>query len=195
MALKPLAVHDMASMILACVCQALTDTAAEIDDHPGCPDCRSCVVPGTPAWDSCDDPCGGGPGGGQLTVNLARLYPSGTFPQEDRTVLGARGCTPPVTTAAEFVITLLRCAPGPDDHGCPPTCEELETAARIVHIDAAAVYNGLMCCLPHTAGRRGRRFVMGAQRTVGPEGGCVGVEQRVTVALSSCAPCPGEESQ
>ncbi|GGT29158.1 hypothetical protein P6B95_15465 [Streptomyces atratus] len=80
------------------------------------------------------------------------------------------------------------------EQGCPPTCEELAAAARVTHLDSVTVYNSLMCCLPHTAGRRGRRFVMGQQRTIGPQGGCVGVEQRVIVALPGCAPCPEEAS-
>ncbi|MEV5085633.1 hypothetical protein AB0K74_45340 [Streptomyces sp. NPDC056159] len=52
------------------------------------------------------------------------------------------------------------------------------------------VYNALMCCLPQT-GARGRRFVMGQGKILGPQGGCVGVEQRLTVVLPGCAPCPG----
>ncbi len=34
---------------------------------------------------------------------------------------------------------------------------------------------------------------MGVQRTIGPEGGCVGLEQRITVALPGCA-CSSEET-
>ncbi|MFH9439018.1 hypothetical protein [Streptomyces rochei] len=91
-------------------------------------------------------------------------------------------------------ITLLRCAPTADDQGCPPTCEELETAARALAVDATTVWNALQCCFPGTSqARRGQTFVMGQQRVVGPEGQCVGIEQRVTVALPSCA-CPEGES-
>ncbi|MFJ1695655.1 hypothetical protein ACIOHC_10970 [Streptomyces sp. NPDC088252] len=194
MALSPLALHDLTEAVLGCVCAALEATAEEVDDQPGCPDCRACVVPGQAAWDSCADPCTGD-AGGQLSVNVARIYPSTVFPAEDREVRGVRHCAPPATTAVELVITLLRCAPGPDVNGCPPACEELAAAARVLHVDAVTVYNALLCCLPGTsARRRGRKFVLGAQRTIGPEGGCVGIEQRVTVALPGCAPCPGEEA-
>lgn len=194
MALTALGVHDLAERLLACVCEALDRAAEEVNGYPGCP-CRACVVPGAPAWDSCEDPCdGSGEPGGQLTVHVARIYPSAEFPEPDRRVLGLRGCTPPPTTAVELVVTLLRCAPGPDEHGCPPSCEELAEAARTVHVDAATIYNAIMCCLPGTGGRRGRRFVAGEQRIVGPQGGCVGVEQRVVVALPGCAPCPGDDS-
>jgi hypothetical protein len=193
MALSALAVHDVAESVLGCVCAALEMAADEAEGLPGCP-CRACVVPGAASWDSCDDPCGPGDGtGGQLTVSVARIYPSTNFPTEDREVRGARGCTPPPITAVDLIITLLRCAPTMSEDGCPPSCEELSEASRILHVDAVTVYNALLCCLPGTGpGRRGRRFVLGQQRIIGPEGGCVGLEQRVTVALPGCAKCPDE---
>ncbi|UQA95612.1 hypothetical protein [Streptomyces halobius] len=190
MPLTPLALHDLTEAVLGCVCAALQATAEEVDGQPACP-CRACVVPGAVAWDSCGDPCSGSGDGGQLSVNVVRLNPTNPFPNEDRTVQGARNCQPPTTTAVEIAVTLLRCAPTVDEQGCPPTCQELEQAARIVHVDAVTVFNALYCCLPGTGGgRRGRKFVMGQQRTLGPEGGCVGVEQRVTVALPGCVKCP-----
>ncbi|PWI06532.1 hypothetical protein DIZ27_32855 [Streptomyces sp. NWU339] len=190
MALPTLAVHEIADAILGCVCSALDETAAQIDDYPGCP-CRACVVPGTPAWDGCADPCTGDVGG-QLTVSTVRLYPSRNFPEQDTNIQGVRGCTPPPVTAVEYLVTLLRCAPLPNANGCPPTCDEQAEAARIVHIDSTVIMNALLCCLPGTSSsRRGRKFVLGPSRIVGPEGGCVGVEQRVTVALPGCG-CPSE---
>lgn len=197
MALTPLAIHDLTEAVLGCVCVALDFTAAEVPGQPGCPSCRTCVVPGQVAWDSCDDPCGPQESGGQLTVSVARIYPStdGEFPSEARTVQGVRGCVPPNLTALELVVTLLRCVPTMTEQGCPPTCDELAAASRALHADMVTVYNALLCCLPGTEQRRrGRRFVMGVQRTIGPEGGCVGLEQRVTVALPGCAPCPADES-
>ncbi|MFC4060255.1 hypothetical protein ACFOWE_18275 [Planomonospora corallina] len=103
-----------------------------------------------------------------------------------------RGCAAAPLLAAELVVTLLRCAPTLDERGCPPSCEELEAAARVVHVDAVTIVNALLCCLPGT-GARGRRFVLGATRILDVEGGCGGVEQWVTVALAGCAPCPGGE--
>ncbi|MFI7467417.1 hypothetical protein [Nonomuraea sp. NPDC049646] len=193
MALTSEGLHDLMRVMLACVCEALDEAALAVEGHPGCP-CRACVVAGPPAWDQCTDPCGGDQVGGQLTVHLERIFPSTEFPQEDRQVRGTPGCRAPATTAAEIVVTLLRCAPVLDERGCPPACEVLESSARTVHVDAATVYSALMCCLPHTAGRRGRRFLMGRTRVLGPQGGCVGVETRVIVALAGCAPCPGDIS-
>ncbi|MEU9033755.1 MULTISPECIES: hypothetical protein [unclassified Streptomyces] len=195
MALNLLAVHDLAETVLGCVCQALEETAATVEDQPGCP-CRACVVPGPPAWDGCNDPCGvdGQGAGGQLTVHVARIFATSSFPVDDRVVQGGRNCAPPAATGVELVVTLLRCAPVVDDRGCPPSCEELAAAARTVHLDAATIYNALLCCLPTTGTRRrGPMFFLGAQRVLEQEGGCMGVEQRVTVALPGCG-CPSEET-
>lgn len=193
MALRQTSVNDMAETILGCVCAALDAAADDVEGIPGCP-CRACVVPGMPAWDDCEDPCGQSGAGGQLTVSFVRLYTSTTFPADDLPVRGLPGCVPSAGVAAEFVVTLLRCVPISSEDGCPPTCEEQSAAAKILNTDAVTVYNALVCCLPKTGGRRGPKYVMGQQKVVGPQGGCAGIEQRVTVALASCVKCPDEES-
>lgn len=197
MALNTLAIHELTEAVVGCVCAALARTALDVEGQPGCP-CRACVVPGQPAWDSCDDPCGGKGESGQLTVSVARIYGSSDaeFPSESRVVQGVRGCMPPPITALELVVTLLRCAPTFSEDGCPPSCEELNKSAQILHVDMVTVFNALLCCLPGTQqSRRGRRFVMGVQKVLGPEGGCVGLEQRVTVALPGCGKCPEDEQE
>lgn len=192
MALTVSTVHEVAEELLGCVCLALDNMATANPELAGCPTCRRCVVPGQVAWDSCGECCGGnGEVGGQLSVSVARLWSSthATFPAEDRTVRDARACQFPVT-AVELVVTLLRCAPGPDDQGDAPPCAELEAPARQLHADAVTVAQATLCCVPQTSDvRNGRRFVMGPQRVLGPEGYCVGVEQRVTVELPGCDPC------
>lgn len=191
MALRSNGVQDIADAVLGCVCVALDQVAAADPLQPGCPDCRACVVPGKPAWDDCSNPCSGDGAGGQLTVSVGRTYMSTVFPADDRTVIGVKKCTPPADLAVEIIVTLLRCAPGDDVAGCPPSCEDLAAAARIAHIDLVTIINALLCCLPGTStGRADRRFVLGAGQLLGPEGGCVGVEQRLTVALPNCYPCP-----
>jgi len=192
MALTLEGVNELAEAVLACVCVTLDATAEEVPGQPGCP-CRACVVPGTPAWDSCEDPCGEEGGtGGQLTVHVARIFPTTEFPSETREVLGQKSCSP-ARIAVELVITLLRCVPVADpDTGCPPTCEEETAAARVIQIDAASVLNALLCCVPSIGNRhKGPLYVIGAQKTLEPQGGCGGIEQRVMVALPSCK-CPEE---
>ncbi|WP_329173336.1 hypothetical protein [Streptomyces sp. NBC_01477] len=76
----------------------------------------------------------------------------------------------------------------------PPTCGELAAAAQVAHVDATSVLTALMCCLPTTGTRRrGPQFVIGRGRVLEPQGGCMGVEQALTVAVPSCG-CPTEES-
>ncbi|WP_225846892.1 hypothetical protein [Streptomyces sp. HPF1205] len=191
MALNPTAIYDLAEVVLGSVCAELDAAAGVVPGQPGCPQ-RSCVVPGPPAWDGCDGACDGLGSCGQLTVNVARIYPSTNFPAVDQTVLGLRGFTQPTTTAAEIVVILLRCTPTLDENGCPPPCEALDSSARILYTDMATVANTLTCCLPGTT-PRGRRFVLGPSRVLGPDGGCVGVEQRVTVALAGCYTCTSQE--
>ncbi|WP_331724200.1 hypothetical protein OG416_35395 (plasmid) [Streptomyces longwoodensis] len=199
MALMLDGVQEMAQDVLACVCAALQDAAAQVDGQPGCP-CRSCLVPGLVSWNSCDDPCTPVPAeqaGGQLSVSVARLYQSTDFPTPDRgparaAARGRSACVPPAPLAVELLVTLLRCAPTMDEGGCPPSCDERGDVARILHTDMAVVYNALLCCLPATSGRRrGRVVFVGESKTVGAQGGCVGLEQRVTVALRACL-CPDE---
>lgn len=82
----------------------------------------------------------------------------------------------------------------PPKEGCPPGCEDLSESARVLHVDALTVYSTLLCCLPATGGGpKGRQFVLGQQRIIGPQGGCVGLEQTVTVALPPCPPCTTRE--
>lgn len=191
MALTSLAIHDAAETVLGCVCAALDDVAGTVDGQPGCP-CRACVVPGPPAWDGCNDPCSSDKVGGQLSVHVSRIFPTSTFPTEERVVQGGRNCAPPSTTAVEMVVTLLRCAPTMSERGCPPSCDELGMAARTVHVDLGTIYNALLCCLPTTGTRRrGPQFHLPAGRVLEPQGGCMGVEQRLILAVPNCG-CPEE---
>lgn len=198
MALSLLAVHQAADNLLNCVCEALARVPAEVPGLPGCP-CRSCVVPGASAADGCDGDCGPLPPGefpGQLTVNVIRIYPTDrqSFPREVQAVRDLKQCLAPPVTAVELAVTLYRCAPLPSDTGCPPSCEELNASATQLHVDMLAVQQAVLCCYAatDTTRRTGRRYVLGQSRTLGPQGGCVGLEQRVVVALDDCLPCPPE---
>lgn len=198
MALSILAVDAAASSLLACVCTALTRLPTEVPGLAGCP-CRTCVVPGLVAADGCDTRCGQlepGQFPGQLTVSVIRLYSSdrAQFPREVQTVRDVRECEPPQTTAVELLITLFRCIPGMNNDGCPPTCEQLSASAMQLHADMLAIQQAVLCCYAatDTSRPRGRRYVLGQSRPIGPSGDCVGIEQRVTVALDYGLCCPAE---
>lgn len=196
MTLSLLAVHQAADNLLTCVCTGLSRLPTDVPGLAGCP-CRSCVVPGTVAADGCDAGCATPPAGeypGQLSVNVIRLFSSDrtSFPREVLAVQDGKQCGPPPVTAIELAVTVYRCAPMPSDEGCPPSCDELNMAAMQLHADMLAVQSAILCCYAatDTTRRNGRRFVLGQSRTLGPQGGCVGLEQRVIVALDDCVPCP-----
>lgn len=167
--MKPGEVADTAAALLLCVGEALSEVDA------GAP-ARSCVVPGTQvAWDQCD--CGG-----QLTVHVPQDYPSDTFPNINRRALP--GCAPQLQVV-EYVVTILRCAPSPDQRGKPPSCEELEAAFYRDMADRDAVRKGVACCLD----AKRFPFLLQEHNAVGSDGGCVGSQLRVFVRHTACVAC------
>lgn len=164
MAVKtPALLFNVAEEIRECVCRALTD-----EGTCGCP-CKNCVIIGEPANVGCCD-------GGQLSVSLERLYIHGNFPQPDNS---PALCFSPL--AADYKVTLLRCAPTVKDDGTLPSCPELSDSALSVLTDLYVVERALICCL--AAAKRMRKFVMRDARTIGPSGGCVGFELSLTIEI------------
>jgi hypothetical protein len=198
MALSITAIDTAAQDLLTCVCNSLAALPVEVPGLAGCP-CRTCVVPGAVAADGCDETCGAvAPDEypGQLTVSVVRIYSTDrqSFPRELATVRDNRGCQPQPVTAVELAVTLFRCTPLPSDDGCPPSCESLSASALQLHVDMLAVQRAALCCYAgtDTVTRGGRRYTLGGSRTLGPQGGCVGLEQRLTVGLDGCLVCPPE---
>lgn len=203
MALSMLAVHEAAEALLNCVCDAVSLLPTEVPGLAGCP-CRVGVVPGAVAADACDGGCDMAPGTypGQLTTSVVRLFSSDriSFPRETTPganvpgsgIRDAVNCAMPQVTGVELLVTLWRCAPGPSEDGCPPSMAALNDAAMQFHADMLAVQQGILCCFASTdtSTRRGRRYVIGQTTTIGPQGGCVGFQTPVTVALDDCIPCP-----
>lgn len=198
-----LAAHQAANDLLTCACEALDRIPTEVPGLNGCP-CRVGVVPGAPAADGCDEGCGALPAGeypGQLTVNVVRTYVTARdrFPRYEPSapdsVRDSKQCRSPLVTAIDLAVTLYRCVPLPSDQGCPPTMAELTESAMQLHVDMMALQYAVTCCYSatDTTQRNGRRYTMGASTVLGPQGGCVGVQQIVTVALDGCVPCPPEE--
>lgn len=155
-------VYDTAAQLLECARAKVAATEAGVP-------ARVCVVPGAElAWDECE--CG------QLTVHVLRQYPSRVFPTEDRVPMA------PCSTAylvAVFAVTILRCVPIGGEDAIPPTCEELDAAARTQADDALAVFNGVMCCIDDGL----REFIVLDQPTVGPAGQCAGSQLTIAVGF------------
>jgi hypothetical protein len=179
---NPFAVFDIATHIKECVLDWLELTSTGVPD-------RACVIAGEVAWDNCE--CG------QLTVSMQSNYEaSGTsLPRSGTETPGRRSCGPPLFTV-NYLVTMLRCAPT-GTATAPPTCEELETYARMTAEDAWAVRAGVICCLDEAISVRlsngtklYRDFVVGTQTFVGPQGACGGSQLQVAVTVDNgCYPC------
>lgn len=145
----------------------------ELDATPfsgGAP-ARTCLlVPGNIAWDACD--CDG-----QLALTIQRIYPTKIFPGDasSEPVLG--GClTRPL--AVQVLVSLVRCIPGLDPSGNPPTCAQLLAKAVEQQADAYAIRRAVECCLDNLkhVQRKIFDYRVGGTSFVGPEGNCGGPE-------------------
>lgn len=135
----------------------------------GCPaPDRSFVSAGTVAW---DNTCG------QLTVGLAgRAFRSIEFPNEYR---GQERCFSGYLVVP-LAIVWTRCVPASDARGNAPSAEALAAAHEKVYADAAVVWNVVASgALPDDEWERANV----TQELVGPLGGVVAVDTRVTIGV------------
>lgn len=130
------------------------------------------VAAGAIAWDSC---CG------FLVAAPERVYRSADFPIEGTTDYVCETSM----IVVDIVVLLLRCVPVVDDRGVPPTPAALSVAYDAILTDAAVIWNTVVGELPEGWERSGVD-----QAFVGAEGGCVGIETRMTIGLSQDAWCP-----
>lgn len=136
----------------------------------------SYVAAGIIAWDNC---CG------LLVTAPERVYRTGSFPTEGP---DPNGCFDGLI-AVNVVVLLLRCVPVLNDKGAPPTPAELNAAYGEVLIDAAIIWNTLESFVGYETANLSQTFV-------GAEGGCIGVETRITVGVDGerwCGACGGAE--
>jgi hypothetical protein len=133
------------------------------------------VGAGLIAWDDC---CG------MLVVVPERVYATGVFPNEGPDV---NNCYDGLI-AMDVVVLFLACMPTVDDRGRPPTAAQMESAYGAFLHAAAVLWNALYS-LPAEWGWEQSGI---NQTFLGTEGGCIGVETRVTVGLDAetwCPPC------
>ena len=160
--------HDISSILVSGIYDSLAGTIG------GQPD-RACVVPGAIAWDQCD--CG------QLAVSASRWFYSENFPQETGPGTQLTPCMMPYLVA-EIVIQLVRCMPSPEGRNLFVPCSQLTTAARTLTEDAYVVLETtreVLCELRDDDIIVD--FTFGEETSVGPEGGCGGVELRAFVGI------------
>jgi hypothetical protein len=129
------------------------------------------VAAGAIAWDTC---CG------MLVAAPERIYRSDTFPGESSTVICESG-----DLTLDMLVLLLRCVPVLDDQGNPPAPEAMDEAYGAILRDAAIIWNALAGPLPEGWLRANLN-----QMFLGAEGGCIGVETRVTIGLAQESWCP-----
>jgi hypothetical protein len=111
-----------------------------------------------------------------LVVGPERIYRSVEFPNESN---GPEYCDKGDLTL-DLVAVLVRCVPVVTDRGQAPSGADLNAAYTSILEDAAIVWNAIDCAdLPLDSMRANL-----SQTFVGAQGGCIGVETRVTIGLS-----------
>jgi hypothetical protein len=130
------------------------------------------VAAGGIAWDTC---CG------LLVVGPERTFRSAQFPIEGTTDYQCETGF----IVVDVVILLLRCVPTIDDRGNPPAVSELSAAYQSLLTDAAILWNVAVGELPE-----GWQRASVDQSYVGAQGGCIGVETRMSIGLAQGEWCP-----
>lgn len=131
------------------------------------------IVAGQITWDACD--CG------MLTLSVTRTYFSETFPTELGNGQMACHAGQPV---ADLTIQVIRCAPGPDDNGNPPTAAADLAAATLAIADLHEVSLAVVCALAEMVrDDEIDDFLVQPATAQGPSGNCVGMQIVATVGL------------
>lgn len=175
----------MATLTPFAVAQAIIDCVYAAVDHDA-PNAinRKGVVPGDIAWDDCQ--CG------QLVISENRRFPSRNFPLEE--VDHTADCGEP-WLIIEYTLSLTRCVAGPAQNKLSPAIADLSASALQLSEDMTKTRTAVLCCLAalydefNPANSRIDAFELGAQTTVGPEGGCVGHELLLWVGWTQDCGC------
>jgi len=165
---------DTIALDVGSVCAAVLERVVNRLDECERPVRQAYVGAGLVAWDDC---CG------MLVVAPERIYRTAIFPIEGP---DAQGCYDGLI-AVSLVVLLVRCVPVLDDSGRAPTPEALGTAYGEVLSDAGLVWNEL------SSWPEGWESAGQSQTFIGAEGGCIGVESRITVGLDQELWCPACE--
>jgi len=152
--------QSVANWLLCLVDDALVQAGRD-------PVARGYVAAGEIAWDDC---CG------MLVVAPERIFRSVQFPIEAN---GIEYCDKGNLTL-DLVVLLVRCVPTVNERGQAPSPASLDSAYTSILEDAAVVWNAIDCAdLPLDWLRASL-----SQTFVGAQGGCIGIETRVTIGLS-----------
>lgn len=134
----------------------------------------SYVAAGAISWDSC---CG------VLVAAPERIYRAASFPSEGTDEYECET----FQLVVDVVLLLLRCVPTIDNAGRAPSPAAISAAYDDVLSDAAVIWNTVNGPLPE-----GWLRANVDQAFIGAEGGCIGVETRLTIGLPQDAWCLGD---
>lgn len=134
------------------------------------------VVEGLIAWDDCS--CG------LLATTWAIIFGSDVFPQE---AIGITGNCDTAWEVMEAAVQVIRCAPTPPTgarNKLAPAVADLAAAAKQMAMDVVQARRGsskLLCTMKDSG--EITDYMVRRHSVLGPEGGCVGFELRMYVAL------------
>lgn len=156
-------VIDIAEALRDCLCGFISDT-------PGGPVCRCFLYPSPEIpFDVCTKDANGN---GQAAVGLVRTFLTREFPVP----VDSRDLRCDYYLAAEFVLSVVRCAPTITSGGKLPSPEALDIATALVAADANAMRCAATCCLEGT-----RQFQFQGWEAYPISGGCMGGQLTIVV--------------
>lgn len=166
----PNSIYTIALRLVTALDEAL---AASLGARPE----RACVVPGEIAWDDCQ--CG------MLAVSPRSWGLSDSFP-DDSDARGSQRTTPcdlPWLVSL-LDVQLVRCASSPTGNALSVPCTALDADSQILISDAYVIITettSLFCGMKNDEDIVD--YLISDVTTIGPSGGCVGVELQVSVAV------------
>lgn len=154
--------------------------AALASDAPGGGISRAYVSAGPPAWDCCP----------QLTVHAGGAIEGNTMPLGPQLQPGHRVAETSVVPLVILTITVLRCAPIPEQSGSKmklPSAVDLENTAKETLGDVWAIWHGLRRAVQagtlYASESCSREVFFDPASPVNTQGGCAGWQIPLRVAL------------
>jgi len=151
--------HSVADFVLCAVQNGLTQANSA-------PIQRTYVAAGAIAWDDC---CG------MLVTAPERIYRSISFPAE----FAEREICDLGWLNIDLLVLLVRCVPVVDNMGRAPTSDALNEAYKETLADSAVIWNVLQCLAMPDDWEKASL----SQAFIGADGGCVGIESRITIGI------------
>lgn len=169
-------VAGTAAKLLQLVVDVATEESIDLPD-------RQYVTAGTSGAEGWDDE--------QVVVGISNLIPGNAA--RPAALVGqstSAGPGAPMLMSAVLRVEIVRCTPGPDDNGKPPSASELNTAGLEAMRDAALLHLvRVKATEAATLTPGGRADILpGNVQPAGPEGGLSGMALTITVTVGDLEP-------